>query len=122
MDKSLIIEVFINKFNLLCELEIKPMPRETDFTGYDSASITFLNLQKQGTKATYKAYFKLFLDYANMNGQQILDSRKLDRNLEWETKVLQFKQWMKAFAKLSENEELIKEIQNLVRKNIKNNP
>jgi integrase len=71
------------------------MPRETDFTEYDESTITFLNSFNKGTKATYKAYFKLFLIYTNMTGQQILESRKADKSFEWETIVLKFKQWMK---------------------------
>ena len=71
------------------------MPRKTDFTGYDNVCIEFLTSQKKGTQRTYKAFFKHVLKFTGMTGQQILDSKKADKNYEWEKKVITFKQWMK---------------------------
>ena len=71
------------------------MPRETDFTGYDEACINFLTSHNTGTKHTYKSLLKLFLNFTGMSGQQILDSKRLDKNFEWENKIIKFKQWMK---------------------------
>jgi len=71
------------------------MPRETDFTGYDEACIDFLTSHNTGTKHTYKSLLKLFLNFTDMSGQQILDSKRLDKNFEWENKIIKFKQWMK---------------------------
>ena len=71
------------------------MPRKTDFIGYDNVCIEFLTSQKKGTQRTYKAFLKHILKFTGMTGQQILDSKKADKNYEWEKKVITFKQWMK---------------------------
>ena len=71
------------------------MPRESDFTGYDEACIDFLTTHNTGTKHTYKSLLKLFLNFTGMSGQQILDSKRQDKNFEWENKIIKFKQWMK---------------------------
>jgi integrase len=71
------------------------MPREIDFTGYDETCIDFLTSHNTGTKHTYKSLLKLFLNFTGMTGQQILDSKRLDKNFEWENKIIKFKQWMK---------------------------
>jgi|GEM_PF-1643904 len=71
------------------------MPRKADFTGYDKICIEFLTSQKKSTQHTYKAFLKHVLTYTGMTGQQILDSKRSDKNFEWEKKVIAFKQWMK---------------------------
>jgi hypothetical protein len=71
------------------------MARPTDFKGHDEPSINYLNSLNTGTKATYKCYFKLFLNFKNMTSQQILDNKRNNKNNETETDVLNFKQWMK---------------------------
>lgn len=72
------------------------MPRLTpDWKGYDQTIIEFLTSQNKGTQNTYKSFFKLILQYTGMTGQQILESKKADKNFEWERKVLAFKQWIK---------------------------
>lgn len=71
------------------------MPRETNFEGYDEAVIEFLSTHKTGTKHTYKSLLKHFLNFTGMSGQQILNSKRLAKNFEWEKKVITFKQWLK---------------------------
>jgi len=71
------------------------MPRKTDFTGYDNICIEFLTSQKKSTQHTYKAFLKHVLKFTGMTGQQILDSKRADKNYDWEKKVIAFKQWMK---------------------------
>jgi hypothetical protein len=72
------------------------MPRLTpDWKGYDKVCIEFLSSQKKSTQHTYKAFLKHVLKFTGMTGQQILDSKRADKNYEWETKVSTFKQWMK---------------------------
>jgi integrase len=71
------------------------MTRKTNFEGYDNISIEFLNKQNKSTSHVYKAYFRHFLKFTGKTGQQILDSKKADKNFETENKVMEFKQWMK---------------------------
>ena len=73
------------------------MPRLTpDWQGYDETCIEFLSsLEKKGTSHTYKAYLKHFLKFSGMTGKQILESKRADKNSEWETKIFAFKQYMK---------------------------
>ncbi len=40
----------------------------------------FLNAQKKGTAKTYKTNLKLYMEYKNLNGQQLLDQKKSDKN------------------------------------------
>ena len=71
------------------------MPRKPDFTGFDNVCIEFLTSQKKSTQHTYKAFLKHVLKFTGMAGQQILDSKRADKNYDWEKKVIAFKQWMK---------------------------
>jgi hypothetical protein len=61
---------------------------------FDDVINEFLNTQKHGTKNTYTSYLKLFLDFSKMTGKEILESRKTDKNFEWEKKTLEFKTWL----------------------------
>jgi hypothetical protein len=69
--------------------------RTDDFTGLDDVCIKFLKQQNHSTQLTYKSFLKIVLEFTGMTGQQILESKKADKNNEWEQKVLDFKQWMK---------------------------
>ena len=69
--------------------------RTANWEGFDQVSIEFLTSQKKQTQLTYKSLFKLVLRYTGMTGQEILDSKKTDKDFEWERKVIAFKQWVK---------------------------
>jgi hypothetical protein len=71
------------------------MTRTDDFTGLDDVCIKFLKQQNHSTQLTYKSFLKIVLEFTGMTGQQILESKKADKNNEWEQRVLDFKQWMK---------------------------
>jgi integrase len=60
----------------------------------DKATTEWLNSQKASTKYGYRTYWKHFLEYAGMTGDQILADRENDTAHKWEKLVLQFKQWM----------------------------
>lgn len=59
----------------------------------DKATMEWLNAQKPSTRAQYKYAWKYFLEYAQMTGDQILESRKQDTEAEWERKVVNAKAW-----------------------------
>jgi integrase len=65
------------------------------YEGYDKTVIDFITSQKKGTQHVYKSFFKLVLKYAGMTGEQLLASKKADKDFEWEKKTVAFKQWMK---------------------------
>jgi integrase len=75
-------------------------PVEKDFPN-DQATIEWLKAQKKGTAATYKSYWKLFLEFTGMNGTKILESKKQDSNHDWEKKVMTFRTWLETKKKLS---------------------
>lgn len=61
----------------------------------DQATEEWLNVQAEGTKRTYKNYWRFFLEFTKMNGDEILASRKADKDYTWEKKLLNFKVWLK---------------------------
>lgn len=61
----------------------------------DQATEEWLNVQAKGTKRTYQNYWRFFLEFTKMNGDQILASRKADTEYKWEKKLLSFKVWLK---------------------------
>jgi len=63
-------------------------------TSTDKVTEEWLNAQKETTRRTYKSYWKYFLRYTGLTGDQILESRKADREYAWEKKVLEFKSWL----------------------------
>ena len=88
--------VFISKFKLWSKLGLENTTRKLTFEEYDDVCINFFLSLKRKTMHTYKSYFKLFLAFSQQTGQQIIDSKKADKeNAYWETKLLEFKQWMK---------------------------
>lgn len=60
----------------------------------------WLNSQKKTTRATYRAYWRRFTEFAGLTGSETLASRAGDKNFAWERKVIEFKNWMieKGFA------------------------
>ena len=63
-------------------------------TTTDKVTEEWLNAQKETTRRTYKSYWKYFLRFTGLTGDQILESRKADREYAWEKKVLEFKSWL----------------------------
>lgn len=72
------------------------MVKVENLNGFDKILIDFLDAQKASTRKTYKCFLKKVLEYTGMTGQQILDSKKADKDYEWEKKAIGFKQWLKA--------------------------
>jgi len=60
----------------------------------DKATNEWLNSQKKSTRYTYMTYWKYFLEFTSMTGDQILQSRKADKEYAWEKKVLEFRRWL----------------------------
>jgi hypothetical protein len=58
----------------------------------DKATNKWLDTQKKGTKNTYATHWKLFLEWTGMTGDQILQSRKEDKDATWE-KLLPYYAW-----------------------------
>ena len=71
------------------------LAKQISFEGLDKTVIDFLSSQKIGTQHTYKCLFRQILEFTGMTGQQLLESKKADKNFEWERKIIEFKQWMK---------------------------
>ena len=69
----------------------------------DKATREWLDSQKKGTRSTYQTAWKYFLEYVGMTGDQILESRKDDKDYAWEKRVLEFKRWMIEEKGQSEN-------------------
>lgn len=60
----------------------------------DKATEEWLQSQKPSTRSGYKTYWKYFVEYVKMSGDQILAERKSDKEHKWERIVLAFKQWL----------------------------
>lgn len=60
----------------------------------DKATQEWLNSQKASTKYSYGSNWRYFLEFTGMTGDQIIESRKTDKEFLWEKKVLEFKRWM----------------------------
>jgi integrase len=58
---------------------------------------------KPNTRNTYAVGWRRFIEFTGMIGDQILADRKADTEFRWEGKTLQFRQWMVAEKKLSQN-------------------
>jgi len=71
----------------------KSKPLEEEFAG-DKASIEWLKAQKESTQRIYRSLWKHFLEFTNLTGDQILASRKEDKENLWEKRVIEFKERM----------------------------
>lgn len=78
---------------------MKPIPLEKQFPN-DKATIEWLRSQSKNTLSAYKSLWQWFLEYTEMNGNQILESRKQDLKQtdeklrrKWEKKALEFYKW-----------------------------
>lgn len=69
------------------------MTFENEFLN-DNATLQWLNAQKRGTMYSYKYSWKFFLEFAGLTGDQLIQSRKTDKDYAWERKTLEFKNWL----------------------------
>jgi len=60
----------------------------------DKATAEWLDSQKKETMYAYRYSWQFFLKFAELAGDQILASRKADKEYMWERKTLQFKTWL----------------------------
>ena len=63
--------------------------------GYDDTVIAFLNSQKESTKSIYKCNFKYILEFSGLTGEQLLESKRNDKENLWERKAVELRQWAK---------------------------
>jgi integrase len=60
----------------------------------DKATEGWLNAQKKSTMPVYKTYWGYFVEFMGLTGDKIIESRKTDKDYNWEKRVMDFKQWM----------------------------
>jgi len=72
---------------------LKRGPKAKDWFPNDKATHEWLNSVKK-SRRTYLTLWQYFLDFTGLTGDQILESRKTDKEYTWEKKVLEFKQWV----------------------------
>ena len=60
----------------------------------DKATEEWLNAQKKSTKPVYKVYWNYFLEFTGLTGDQIVESRKADKEFAWQKRVMEFKNWL----------------------------
>ena len=60
----------------------------------DKATQEWLNAQKRTTRNTYRYQWRTFLEFTGMTGDEILESRRSDKEFYWEKKVLEFRDWI----------------------------
>lgn len=67
---------------------------KTNINSSDKATAEWLNSQKKGTRPSYQTLWGYFLEFTELTGDQILDSRKADKTYSWEKRVMEFKDWL----------------------------
>jgi len=60
----------------------------------DSVYMAFLDIYPKRTKFTYSGNIKLWFEFIGMNGQEIIDKKKEDKEFFFEKKILEFKNWL----------------------------
>jgi integrase len=76
------------------EIEKKEEHVSQESAAGDKASETWLGSQKRTTYWAYKTHWKRFAEFTGLNGDQILESKRNDKDFAWEAKVLEFKNWL----------------------------
>jgi len=71
----------------------KTGPKPYAFPG-DKATNDWLNSLTPSTRNAYRVHWRRFLAYVELSGDQILESRKAGSKNVWETKTLQYKEWL----------------------------
>lgn len=69
----------------------------------DKATEEWLNSQKHSSRYIYKSVWKYFTEFTGLTGDQILESRKADKEYAWEKRVMEFRNWIIEEKKKSEN-------------------
>jgi integrase len=69
----------------------------------DKAAESWLNSQKKATFHAYKVHWRRFTEFVHATGDEILESRRNDKNFHWEAKVVEFKSWLLEEQQLSSN-------------------
>jgi integrase len=70
------------------------MPKPKYYFPNDKATNEWLDSYRSETRSTYVTYWRYFLEFTGMTGDQILESRKANKEYAWEKKVLEFNRWM----------------------------
>ena len=60
----------------------------------DKATEEWLNSQKRSSRYIYKSVWKYFTEFTGLTGDQILESRKADKEYAWEKRVIEFRNWI----------------------------
>jgi integrase len=63
--------------------------------GYDQTVIEFLNSQNGSTRNVYQSNFRYVIEFTGINGKEILESKKADKEFQWEKRTVELKQWGK---------------------------
>jgi integrase len=69
----------------------------------DKAPETWLDSQKKDTRCAYRSHWRRFAEFTGKTGDEILASRKKDKEFFWEAKLLEFKSWLTEEKDLSSN-------------------
>lgn len=75
--------------------------KEKDHFPNDKATHEWLDSFPK-SRLTYQTYFKIFVEFTGMSGDEMLTSRKEDKDYAWEKRVFEFKEWMMNKKKKSE--------------------
>jgi integrase len=67
-----------------------------EFDPSDKATSEWVGSLSKSSKNTSSGHWRRIMLWAGMSGDAILASRRADTNADWEKKVLQLKEWMKA--------------------------
>lgn len=65
-----------------------------DWFPNDKATNEWLNSMKKRTRSTYQTHWRHFIKFTGMTGDEILADRKVDKDYNWEKKVIEFKRWL----------------------------
>jgi integrase len=67
---------------------------KTHIKSSDKATQEWLKSQKERTRFTYVSFWGYFLEFTGLTGDQILESRRADKEFTWEKRVMEFKEWL----------------------------
>jgi integrase len=71
------------------------MPRaKIEFQKSDLATTEWIKSLTGSTLKSYSTYWRDFLEFTELNGDQILQSKKVDMKYVWEQKILDFNTWL----------------------------
>jgi len=76
-------------------------PKTTIAEKFDKVVEEWLSSQKEVTQKAYRLHWTRFVEFTKMEGEQVLTSRREDKNFLWEKKALAFKAWLLNTKKLA---------------------